>query len=247
MTTQAVTEDVKPEKTPQELLAEVQAALDAERTARKQAESNLSSLRGQIRSQNEIYDEMHGRMAGVEKTVGLLARGLSNPEVAERLPAEVDLMQRELAQTTAQRRFETTYAALLNELRTTVTGEDGKPIFDLETAPELEAVRAFWREGREGNGTMTERTLLFQKAVGEATRAVVQHERKVAREARKTAEAQEQEERKRQKAATLDIDTGGSGSKKGQDTTGLTPAERIALGLKKARASGKPHSIYDRE
>ena len=239
----------KKEPTPLEIAL---AAIEAEKAARLKAERDLSSLRGQVRSQRELEDSFADQITGINKHLELLTKGIANPDYAEKLPAEVAQAQSALTVQRQQARLQAEYARLADEFKSSINGEDGKPLFDIGNAPELAEARRLWligETGKDGSSVVgvDVRISTMIRAVAEATKAATAAERKRLRDEREAEKVAAANARKKkvEDAGELDLDTGGPAGARVKSTEGLTPTERIARGLAEAKKAGKRNPLYD--
>ena len=207
-------------KAPEPTVAELMAKLEAAESERQKLERDLKALRGARISQEERDARLEDIQVEVKRygeTQAALLRALTVPQI-EDLPTEVkkvaeeDAQKRQkVAQERGMRSFAVTHNRLFAELKQVVTDDDGKPILDLEKAPELEEVRATWGRAFEDKDVAG-----LAEALREAHKVVRNMEKGRFKEAaRKTAEetVSKTVKQKLDQAAVHDLDTGaGSGS-----------------------------------
>ena len=231
-------------------LAEIQRQLAVEKAGREKAERDLSSLRGTVRSQRELDESVLERLAGLDKQFEVLAKGLVRSEDAEKVPEELAQLRAQSNANSQARSLQSEYTRLSEEFKAAIAGEDGKPLFDVDAAPELEEARRLWLAGKTGMDGATplstdRRVTSLMRAIAEAQKASVRKERTLAVTAREAEKAERAAARKKQveESGELDLDTGGAGGTAGSDVSKLSPREKIAAGLAAARKAGKKSSL----
>ena len=111
--------------------------------------SNVSTLEGRVRKQTDSDTLVAGftdRLQGVEASVTAVARAMANDDLGTLGDEVTAIEQRTQAKTAATSR-RTLAASLGQGLQDALQGSDGKPVFDLVNAPELESVRETWNLG----------------------------------------------------------------------------------------------------
>ena len=118
-------------------------AADAQRA---KLERDYASLKGSVRAQVTRDAEYAARMEALSKQVAALARGTGDEAVQQ----EVAQAQAQVAQVEQNVDFQSRWASISDELSASLMDEEGKPILDSATAPELDEVRALYSEAYYG-------------------------------------------------------------------------------------------------
>ena len=167
-------------------------------------DKDLSSIRGTVRSQSDVRAEATAQIESLQESILALARAQEAGK-SEGLTQSLTEISTAQAAKQSDARFKAQYESLWSDLEEAVKGEDGSPLLDLKTAPELEAMRTLWDEGADGKGLdTTDRMGRFQRAISLTHQVVRAEERKTARTAAQTAKTEKHEE----DVKDLDNDTG---------------------------------------
>lgn len=228
-------------KAPEVTVDGLKAELEATRETAKKLERDLKALRGARVSQEErdarledIQADFKAMRETQTKLLGALTQGWVEtlPDEVKKIEAEDTERTQKVIQERGSRSFTAVHNRLLGELQGLVTGDDGKPILDLNESPEMEGVRETW--GRAFNakdiGGLAE-------ALNEAHKVMRRLERAQLKEAAKKAAEERVDKAVKQKldqAAVHDLDTGGGAGGGGvpplatlvkKDTRRMSPVE----------------------
>ena len=165
--------------------------------ARLKAEKDTSSLKGELRQRADV----NARIDDIWGALKVLNRG--DPEVEQ----AVAKIEGEARTRTASNAFAARYDTVLAAIQDAVNGEDGAPVLDLNTAPELADVRERWNAAQRGQD-LPELALL----VAETSRLTRAAERRTlkAETAAAKAEALKAKQEAAQERGELDMEGGGS-------------------------------------
>jgi len=188
-----------------------QSRAEAAETRASKAEHDLSSQRGRARQTDEWQNQLTNigdRIGAIEQSNHAMIRAFSSGDT-DTLPNELSTIQAQSVQTSANRAYETRYAALSEELRVAVQDGEGNPILDLYQAPELETVRQQWVNAHKSKDIANLASLIAQthRTVREAERNNGRSsEQKIRSEERNAAQERMEE------AGIYDLDTGPAGA-----------------------------------
>lgn len=163
----------------------------------EQAESELAkekhrvrSIEGNQRKQRERDDQaeaMSIEIGALSKAMEAMGRGLSAPEEErEGVAREISALNQEAALSRRKGQAARLVAEQQAQIQEMNTNEDGTPIFDVNTAPELADARALWDAGETGAANLEFNRQVIAKQRAEARKAI-EAERKAARDGRKKA------------------------------------------------------------
>lgn len=193
---------------------------EAAEAARTKVENDLKALRGlrMTEAQREermtaILEEIRRNAddtAEIKQTNAALIKALGN-NTTEELPAEIEKLQGQSAQTRAARNFDLQYRSLWEDFQGAIQDTEGNPILDLEKAPELEEARKTWTAAYNGTGmSAEERLVMFAKGIAQANRATktALRTRSAAESKKVKDDAQAATKKRLDDAGVLDLDTG---------------------------------------
>ena len=195
-------EGAKPE--PQ---VDLKAALEAERAARVKLEGDLKALKGARLKQEERdakMEEILDELKTTRSTISILAKAQASGET-ENVGAEIEQAQQHAGQAVSERRFAAVRASLLDQFYDAVNAEDGKPLLDIQNAPELEEARRMLIAGEKAGDKFE-----MAQAVALVLKAARHEERKRGKQA-VTASAKAAAEKAEKALAAADVnnlDTG---------------------------------------
>lgn len=182
--TEAPVEVVPPKTAPAEDGANEVARLRAENA---KLQNDLRSQQIGVMRQTErdaLLREVPGirdEVVILRRTNSALLRALGSGET-EALPKELERIEGEAETERGRRSFDERAGRLSAEVQQAIQGEDGKPLFDLVTVPELAEARALWQRG------ISERDLgALSEATSDVHREVLRFERQRAKEGREGA------------------------------------------------------------
>ena len=204
-------EAAAPEEQPEATEApDWQARAEAAETRASKAENDLNSQRGRGRQTDQWQNQLTNigdRIGAIEQSNHAMIRAFSSGDT-DTLPNELSTIQAQSAQISANRAYETRYAALSEELRAAVQDGEGNPILDLHQAPELETVRQQWVNAHKTKDIASLASLIAQthRTVREAERNNgSSSEHKIRSEERNAAQERMVD------AGIYDLDTGPTG------------------------------------
>jgi len=224
-------------KTPEELQARINALEAQAAESAKKSSRDRNAQQTAHKKQQERDDALFGlghRMESMEKVNNILIKHLVDGTSVEQLPADVGAIQLEAQQAKASTQFNSLARKYGEDIQQQVLGEDGKPILDLQEAPELEDVRSAWVDSVQA-ADITGVTAAYTEAIS----IIRQAERDQSKRDRENAVALERAaaREKMEDAGLNDLGTGPNAS--APDADDLWGSSRIEKAVADADRRGK--------
>lgn len=152
----------------EETLETLRAALAVEKAARTKEQADFKAIQNGVMKQAErdkLLQELSERTKASERRIAAIGQAIGTSDI-EGLPEELANIDRETQQTLTKASWEEYWLSESTQLMDAVI-YDGKPVFDLNTAPELATQRGLWNEAadKKDRAALKEARLAIREAV----------------------------------------------------------------------------------